>query len=132
MREILFRAKRKDNGKWVKGYYMPCPNSLGKPRYYIAPLSQTKWYEIDQNTLCQYTGLSDKNGQKIWENDIIKTNQYGVDNGDGRNFSGFDTFFINFSEGSFCLMNKWRRFNLRPSKYLKVVGNIFDNQELLN
>ena len=88
-------------------------------------------YDINIDTLCQYTGLTDKNGKRIWENDIVKTNQYGVDKGDGRNFSGFDTFHVSFSEGSFCLMNKWRRFNLRPSKNLEVVGNVFDNPDLL-
>lgn len=51
MRETLFKAKRKDNGEWVEGYYMPRPNNLGKPRNYIVVLSQEKWYEIDSNTL---------------------------------------------------------------------------------
>ena len=88
-------------------------------------------YEIDPNTLCQFTGLTDKNGRKIWENDIIKTSQYGVDNGDGRNFAGFDIFSISFSECSFCLMNKWRRFNLRPNRDMEAIGNIFDNSDLL-
>lgn len=135
MREIIFRAKRKDNSEWVEGYYVFC-----RKCHYILPVvneiigydeREDEWIEIDPNTLCQYTGLTDKNGKKIWENDIIKTSQYGVDNGDGRNFAGFDIFSISFSEGSFCLMNKWRRFNLRPNRDMEAIGNIFDNADLL-
>lgn len=125
-REILFKAKRKDNGEWVEG--LPGYDINGKITEIevYKKVFDCRIYEIDPNTLCQFTGLTDKNGRKIWENDIIKTSQYGVDNGDGRNFAGFDIFSISFSECSFCLMNKWRRFNLRPNRDMEAIGNIFD------
>lgn len=131
MREILFKAKRKDNGEWVEG--LPGYDINGKITEIevYKKVFDCRIYEIDPNTLCQFTGLTDKNGRKIWENDIIKTSQYGVDNGDGRNFAGFDIFSISFSECSFCLMNKWRRFNLRPNRDMEAIGNIFDNPDLL-
>ena len=130
MREILFKAKRKDNGEWVEG--LPGYDINGKITEIevYKKVFDCRIYEIDPNTLCQFTGLTDKNGRKIWENDIIKTSQYGVDNGDGRNFAGFDIFSISFSECSFCLMNKWRRFNLRPNRDMEAIGNIFDNSDL--
>lgn len=134
-REILFKAKRTDNGEWVEGYYVKYQPCASRPEYVhgIVPTYASALYmiKIDPDTLCQYTGLTDKNGRKIWENDIIKTSQYGVDNGDGRNFAGFDIFSISFSECSFCLMNKWRRFNLRPNRDIEAIGNIFDNSDLL-
>ena len=71
-REILFKAKRKDNGEWVEGYYF----GVGE-KHMILNFSTDEsgtyhnMYEIDPETLCQYTGLTDKNGNKIWENDIV-------------------------------------------------------------
>ena len=82
MRKILFRAKRKNWRKlpkeewWVEGYpvkYQPCA-SKDEYVYGICPTYASALYiiEIDPETLCQFTGFTDKHGQRIWENDIIK------------------------------------------------------------
>lgn len=135
MREMLFKAKRIDNGKWLEGYYASVD---GVHYIYTGALCNGGLYvvaerfEIDSSTLCQYTGLTDKNGKKIWENDIVKTSKFGRDDGNGHNFSGFDVFSVKWDSGGFALFNHWRRFNLREDKKeYKVIGNIFDNPELL-
>lgn len=79
-REILFRGKRVDNGEWVEGYfikYQPCA-SEERIIYGIVPEYASALYlnEIDPSTVGQYTGLTDKNGVKIFEEDVVRT-QYG-------------------------------------------------------
>lgn len=130
MREILFRGKRLDNGKWVEGYYASFEQLPNSCIYYVCK-GHTLVADVDPETVCQYTGLADKNGTKIFEWDIVKTSQYGVDDGNGHNYAGFDTFSVEFSDGSFCLKNKWRRFNLRPQRDFEVIDNIFGNPKLI-
>ena len=131
-REILFKAKRANNGEWVEGYYVRY-GFTGKEKHYIVPVYASDLYafEVDKKTVCQYTGLTDKNGKKIWENDIIKTSRYGKDDGKGSNFAGFDIFSVRWDDGGFALYSKWRRFNLRDNNEYEVIGDIFDNPELL-
>ena len=137
-REILFKAKRKDNGEWVEGYYVYITNPLtgdGKPIKHLICNGTNIFNDlIDPDTLCQYTGLTDKNGNKIWENDIISIAAYSYDEPE-------DDYFgvVAYCEKDAC----WSLNN--NEKYGEIIcecfgsytteiinhGNIFDNPELL-
>lgn len=137
-REILFKAKRIDNGEWVEGYYVYITNPLtedGKPIKHLICNGTSIFNDlIDPVTLCQYTGLTDKNGKKIWENDIISIAAYSYDEPE-------DDYFgvVAYCEKDAC----WSLNN--NEKYGEIIcecfgsytteiinhGNIFDNPELL-
>lgn len=157
MREILFRAKRIDNGEWVEGYYCKWKQirrNLGSVKEKVVDCIIT-WmsdggmsrYEIDSETLCQFTGLKDKNGNRIWENDIVSCEheKYPDDNPSEvypllpdpikykRNYA---VEFINTgSSYGYRLRNKSIHFmitgNVIYNHKIEVIGNIFDNPELL-
>jgi len=131
MREILFKAKRKDNGEWVKGYYVKTLEGdyIVIPNREESIWSEGKIIEIDINTLCQYTGLTDKNRNKIWENDIVfVTDDEGrsgqVDTGVGE---------IDFLEGLWYISGNVQNslYDINNCFLIEVIGNIFDNTELL-
>lgn len=137
MREILFRAKQIDDGEWVEGYYAMMGKGNLIRHYIVQNCALTGLFEdpednmyfndveIDPETLCQYTGLTDKNGNRIWENDIVRL---GED----------EYLLIKWSEryAGWCLQqNKWMFEHFFGEAVdegtCEVVGNIFDNPELL-
>ena len=129
MREILFRAKRVDTGEWVTGYYVNGDFTGGNyTRHYIFVYPNT-YYEIYTETICTYTGLTDKNGQKIWEDDILVAHL-------DENYPEDETYEqVIWHESGFCTMEK-NSTDCEPldgfdTRYFAVCGNIFDNAELL-
>lgn len=146
-REILFKAKRKDNGEWVEGQYVYITNPLtedGKPIKHLICNGTNIFNDlIDPDTLCQYTGLNDKNGRRIWENDILRYS-YDYDGSpflkDGEEIK-YRVGAVFWSEwrGSWavcgrgnkkCTNNDIFKYNRNPNR-TEVIGNIFDNPELL-
>lgn len=67
-RVIKFKAKRRENGEWVKGSLMKTPFGTFIEWYEDSICNQR---EVDPNTVCQFTGMKDANGAELWENDII-------------------------------------------------------------
>lgn len=116
MREILFKAKRIDNGEWVEGYYVK-----GSTRHCILlHLGGYPRWDVDKNTICQYTGMKDKNGNKIWENDIVKGTFFGY-------MLPAENYVSEISWQEY--IGGWGS-NFWHSD-IEVIGNIFDNPELL-
>lgn len=152
-REILFKAKRIDNGEWVEGYYQKRFDLDGSEQHLIFwSKSYTVWEyaEIDPDTLCQYTGLTDKDGKKIWENDILRGHGndddlakvvFGefnvidvethekVDRVIGWHTKVIETDVLSKCE-PFCLPMPLTDSYIKRCEY-EVVKNAFDNPELL-
>lgn len=132
MREILFRGKNADTGEWVYGAFIPDLLEVyqGDTQLdgFIKPFGRTKeerqMVEVERKTVGQFTGLTDKNGKKIFEGDIV---EYGV--GSSENKIGAVIFdgcgFMVENDGCFlCVYSE-------QSDYLNIIGNVFDNPELL-
>lgn len=131
MREILFKAKRIDSGEWVEGCLVIDHSRLNLFEYRMQPVESGVLYAppINPETLCQFTGLCDKNGKKIWENDILmahldesypedatyETVEWNINGWGTRENGSMDREYL----GEFDL------------EHYEVVGNIFDNKELL-
>lgn len=143
-REILFKAKRKDNGEWVEGYYLNVAKinhfiCTGKIKLYgaVKGIIAPEMYAIDQDTLCQYTGLTDKNGKKIWENDIVLLREE-IQDYEWKAMVKFGNPNWEYNWGwklvpiGECDMNKdillWIDMEIATCE---VVGNVFDNSDLL-
>ena len=148
MREILFRGKRSDNGEWIEGMLLKCTMAAGTAYLIFADSFATDLLGnvhaldhamVDPETVGQFTGLLDKNGRKIFEGDIL-------------NFSimGDDGYFVvvsmeNAAWGFYPAHpglvheddQKWRSFwdpeydDVWKQIYFTVIGNIYDNPELL-
>lgn len=126
----LFKAKRVDDGEWIVGGLVRY-GFTGKEKYYIVPDYASDLYamEIDQNTICQCTGLKDKNGKMIWENDIVKDKH-------GNFYKAFwQNNYYQFSlscvkTNVFPTDAKWNLWSFKSFE-IEVIGNIFDNPELL-
>ena len=131
MREILFKAKKMGNGEWVEGDLSYIVHD--KKRMYVFPaggLDSADRYEVYPETLCQYTGLKDKNGKRIWENDIVSfidcsstESGYVEHNCVGR--VAWDCECASFRVSGTLSAEAW------VLQDCVVIGNIFDNPELL-
>ena len=131
MREILFRAKRKDNGEWVEGQYAYLLNphtENGEPvKHLICNGTNVFNYEVDPDTLCQYTGLKDKNGNRIWENDICVLHTNSIDEEDGYFKVEYDKDNARFV---FLGVSLQLDFEFIRDDECEVVGTIFEHPEL--
>ena len=136
MREILFRAKRIDNGEWVEGFlflvsYDGCPVwcigniPLSANDYSEIMGENVDWFSVDEEAICQYIGRNDKNGKRIWENDIVKHEQsdtIGTVKWYQEDYVGWCVDDVMIDEQQFT-DEMWNE--------CEVIGNIFDNKELL-
>ena len=127
MRDIIFRGKRTDTGEWVYG--APAKDSHGET-VMVESVFECEEYNcrganclyVDENTVGQYTGLTDKNGTKIFEGDIVTLPKYG---------RGKTKSVVYFKGGKFAVDGSNYAFkDIRP-KNIVVIGNIYDNPELL-
>ena len=124
MREILFRAKRKDNGDWVFGDLIHNIDCV-KARERETDINRiAKSYEVIPETVGQFTGLKDINGKKIFEGDIV-TGLFNYTDIIGHIVYGSDATFFIERKGLYGIgLNN-------AEDWLEVVGNIHDNKELL-
>lgn len=127
IRSIIFRGKKLDDGEWVQGYYY----KLEKDRMVISSCIKREAYEVNPETVGQFTGLTDDMGRKLFEGDIVKAIDSYTDECDEESLG-----VVKFSRGAFCV--DWNTAFYEPlfltnddDKDLVVVGNIYDNPELL-
>ena len=121
MREILFRGKKIDGGEWIKGFY--AENGHGSSN--IQPKGKFLACLVKPETVGQYTGLLDKNGNKIFEGDILESDseRFVVDWDD--EFSGFYLTNVNPRHQGVAMFA-----NVADDGY--IIGNVHDNPEMLN
>nr|DAH70901.1 MAG TPA: YopX protein [Caudoviricetes sp.]DAP01870.1 MAG TPA: YopX protein [Caudoviricetes sp.] len=127
MREIIFKAKRLDNGEWVEGSLISFADggrailpskSAALYKKGASLFSTVNCLEVDPSTVCQYTGLTDKNGKKIFEGD----NVYDPHE------NSIYTVEWNENNAIFQMAHDWRRRSVETAYYCEIIGNIHDGE----
>lgn len=117
MRQIIFRGKREDNGKWVEGDLWQCTPDLFQINH------MGVWYRVDPKTVGQFSGLYDTQEMMIWEDDLVRMDQWNP-----------KIMRIAFGEGAFFLADTDGKY-LADIHYASgeclVTGSIYENPELL-
>lgn len=130
----LFKAKRLDNGEWVTGSLITCEDGTckiatscleGKADEPILVCT----YDVDRDTISQCTGLKDKNGKLIWENDIVKDKHGNLYKAFWQN-NYYQFSWICVKSDVFSIGTKWDLWSFKSFE-IEAVGNIFDNPELI-
>ena len=129
----LFKAKRIDNGEWVQGALFNGEiNCIIGQEIKFSPYTEHECKivgnEVDRDTICQYTGLKDKNGELIWENDVVRVTIN----------SGSTICRCAFAD-TVAQLQLWQEHTIKRTSTVlnlgnyecEVIGNIFDNPELL-
>ncbi len=144
-REILFKAKRTDNGEWaegslITGVFLRCGQDIP---YILCPdkadydcfedfSEENGIFEVDPETVCQCTGLNDKNGKngrKIWEYDIVRRTDLHDSKEPSVGVIEYDTENTSFLIHWTNVINYSATYPWKDK--IEVIGNIFDNSELL-
>lgn len=134
MREILFHGKRADNGEWVEGDVLQTRYHSGHIEYQIMPQTPvSSAYPVIPETVGQYTGLTDRNGKKIFEGDICKFKRF--------NDVHVGKVVFNVTTASFIMWYQpivgaygekaTQKMLLSVCDNIEVIGNIHDNTELM-
>ena len=146
MREILFRGKTRSDKKWIYGNLLQTDNGTYVIQNY-APFEGIGKYEVDPETVCQYTGLTDKNGKKIFEGDIVQDAEWEFEEYEPE-VKGIVRFMTGTFDSGVYEYNGWvveeKDKNIDHTPLLQyekrdkwgnvgfeVIGNIFDNPELI-
>lgn len=130
MREILFRGKREDNGEWIEGFYSAEEYNLNIRKIEYIPriqiIGKCVSLGVLPETVGQFTGVTDRNGKKIFEWDIVKR-------GDRIWVIEYDVKCAQFVMKTYTESGVFwiRAFDLIPSEWCEVIGNKFDNPELI-
>lgn len=137
MREHLYRAKSLGSCEWVYGNYVETIEEYTKPsenhwvyaiiekdvggNRYMGEYSDLGWHKIDRNTLCEYTGLTDKNGNRIFEKDIVAVCDMGT------GYSKRRIQAVEYDKGGYSFYRDYGDIH-----FVEVIGNIYDNTDLLS
>lgn len=122
-RNIKFKAKRLDNGEWVKGDLVHSTSYVGisypSDEFSDVPIV----HRVDPETVCQFTGLKDCKGNEVWEGDIVEPEIYDLYKGSTKVKA-----VVKYMDGEFVAVTGGIPYSLY-FKYIKVVGNKFDRKE---
>jgi uncharacterized phage protein (TIGR01671 family) len=126
VREIEFRGKRIDNGKWAYGGFTP--DAEDQPRITVKDGERLSFPKVIPETVGQYAGVKDRKGAKVFEGDVVSWfRRFGNGDLDGKRRVSVVTFY----GGGFALDHEYTSLGYYSHSLLEIIGNVHDDPELL-